>query len=277
MHNPGQVILLPSYGSTTIATARSSNHVSLAASAVQAAARTDPKMRTLRKHQREVATYLHTAGSRAHRPTPPPVQQFAQIPAWPPASARLGYNPNSGSMSARAAPVSARARQANRTVRSLGASSNPYQAPLSSTWTAGVPIAAAQPYVEPIDISRSNFAETIPLSLQTPEQLAYAPSLDGGLLKPTPPQPQQAPQSYSPQPPQSARAQGQFQRTVEQKWVAPTSPSFYTTLPKNSSYLDSACTFRPGANYNDYEPAGFSISAKLAAKGIVENQVPLLG
>jgi hypothetical protein len=54
-------------------------------------------------------------------------------------------------------------------------------------------------------------------------------------------------------------------------------PSFYTTLPKNSSYLDGAMTHRHRANYNEFKPAGFSITQKLKSKGIEEYAVPLLG
>jgi hypothetical protein len=62
-HNPGQVILLPSYGASA-STARNLAYTSQAHAAIAAAVRADPRRRAVRKHQKAVAEYLHRAGSR---------------------------------------------------------------------------------------------------------------------------------------------------------------------------------------------------------------------
>lgn len=213
-------------------------------------------MRALRQRQREMARYLHTTRGRVNHSAATTQRNETY---------GFSYNPLTSRVVAPSSAV--RGSQTART-SSSSISHNPYQVGLSSTWSAGV-----VPPMRP-----NNFAETLPLSQQdmsmtsSPQPPVEQYSAVGGeeVLAPSKTLTLLAPSSLS-------QVKSPRTQRLEQKWVAPDLPSYYRTLPKNSSYLNCANSHYQVPNLNDYEPAGFSIEAKLRAKGIEVHPIPLLG
>lgn len=253
LHQPEQVILLPSYHTRTSNQAMQSQSLAMA--------RQDPKMRALRQRQREMARYLHTTRGRVTHST---------VTMQRNETYRYGYNPLTSRQSASSSvPGAVRGSQTARS-SSSSISQNPYQVGLSSTWSAGV----VPPMVP------TNFAETLPLSRQditmtsSPQPPAQQYTTTGAGEETFPVSSKTLTLSS---PSSLNEVKSPRTRRLEQKWVAPELPSYYRTLPKNSSYLNCANTHYQVPNLNDYEPAGFSIEAKLRAKGIGVHPIPLLG
>ena len=155
----------------------------------------------------------------------------------------------------------------------------------ASMYSSAIPI-ATQPFVETVYSQLQPLQQPQPPQQQRqfypqpPSSLSLvAPSTQTRFLQTQHAQQQAAVDEQIKSSSKAASFGGNSASGGEQKWAPQQSlPSYYLTLPKNSSYLDASNTYRPLPNYNQFEPAGFSISAKLRARGMEdEHQVPLLG
>lgn len=220
-------------------------------------------MSARRKKQRQLANYLHATGGRTGRLA----AQVQAHPSYPPVPC-MPQPPHA----AVTLPGGGFAHRASRTVPFSHTSSNPYQraahrtAAGSATAPAGsiplvrnLPAASSHaPLATPVDAAHLTSAHDAnaskPLLLDSPMPVAQ------------PPRPVAAHSAAA----ESLSASSTFSATTNL-------PSYYVTLPKNGSYLLDGVSARSLVDPNALPAAGFSIAAKLQARGIEVRPIPLLG